>query len=293
MNKSRSNPPTERLPSYLRKPSGADASTAELKRLLRSTSLHTVCEEAKCPNISECFSRGTATFMILGDVCTRGCRFCAVTTGKPHFAEREFESEAARVAEAASVLGLSYVVVTSVARDDLADGGAQGFAYTIQALRERIAGVKVEVLVPDFRGKKDAVHTVLDARPDVFNHNLETVPRLYRRVRPGAQYHGSLQLLQTASDKGITSKTGIMLGLGEQPDEVRQVMIDSRAHGVDVFTAGQYMRPSRSHLPVESYLTIPEFDYYRDMAREIGFAHVFIGPLVRSSYHADEVVALT
>jgi len=261
-----------------------------MKQLLRRTKLHTVCEEARCPNISECFSRGTATFMILGDVCTRGCRFCSVTTGKPHFSADKFAEEGRAVAEAAQALGLRHVVVTSVARDDLSDGGASGFRETILALRERLPEATVEVLIPDFRGAEDALRIVVDAAPDVLNHNLETVPRLYRQVRPGSSYQRSLTLLQRAREfrPELLTKTGIMLGLGEEIAEVEALMQDSRAHGVESFTLGQYMQPTRDHLPVVEYITPERFAGYAERARALGFKHVASGPLVRSSYHADE-----
>lgn len=282
-----------RLPTWLRRPPGSAEETTSLKRLLRTSALNTVCEEARCPNISECFSRGTATFMILGDICTRGCRFCAVTTGKPLMPAHTFGSEAERVAEASEALGLRHIVVTSVARDDLPDGGASGFVQTIAALRRRLPHATVEVLIPDFRGNGAAVDAVVAAAPDVLNHNLETVPRLYRRVRPGASYRRSLELLRRARDVsrgGVATKTGIMLGLGEREDEVFDLMADARAHGIDIFTAGQYLRPSLDHLPVAEYLPPEAFDRYGARAHELGFPHVYIGPLVRSSYHADEHV---
>lgn len=284
-----------RLPQWVRRSPGSAQETAELKRLLRNAKLNTVCEEARCPNIAECFAHGTATFMILGDVCTRGCRFCAVTTGSPHFSATEFAAEGRRVAEAAKTLGLAHVVVTSVARDDLADGGASGFVKTIEALREELPQVTIEVLVPDFRGNKDAVAAVAEAKPDVFNHNLETVPRLYRRVRPGAQYRRSLDILELVKQVSpeIQTKTGIMLGLGEQLDEVAELMREAHASAIDIFTAGQYLQPSREHLPVDRYLTPAEFADYEALGREIGFPQVFVGPLVRSSYHAGEFVSKT
>ncbi|MFN8389158.1 MAG: lipoyl synthase [Bdellovibrionota bacterium] len=281
-----------RKPEWLRRPPGSAPQTAELKRLLRRTKLNTVCEEARCPNISECFRRGTATFMILGDVCTRGCRFCAVQTGKPSFAESSFASEGAQVAEAASQLNLKHVVVTSVARDDLADGGASGFVATIGELRKKLPHATVEVLIPDFRGNEDALLSVVAAGPDVLNHNLETVPRLYRRVRPGSVYERSLDLLKRAKNAApkLLTKTGIMLGLGETEEEVRQLLVDARAADVDIFTAGQYMQPSRDHLPVTEYLSPETFSQYEAACRSIGFPQVYVGPLVRSSYHADELL---
>ncbi len=281
-----------RLPEWARRPAPTVASTVSLKKILRTVSLNTVCEEARCPNIAECFGRGTATFMILGDVCTRGCRFCAVTTGKPSFHPQQFEHEGENVALAAAQLGLRHVVVTSVARDDLADGGASGFGYTIDALRRKLPEATVEVLIPDFRGDDDALQTVVMKCPDVLNHNLETVPRLYRRVRPGALYTRSLALLARAHAlrPQMIVKTGIMLGLGEHREEVMKLMEDARACGVESFTAGQYLQPSREHLPVHEYLPLSEFDWYREQAIKL-FPTVAIGPLVRSSYHADELIS--
>lgn len=280
-----------RLPEWLRRKPGSSSDAVAVKQLLRKSKLHTVCEEARCPNISECFGRKTATFMILGDICTRGCRFCSVTTGKPSMPRSDFAAEAESVAAAAQTLGLRHVVVTSVARDDLADGGASGFAATILALKALVPKVVVEVLIPDFRGSEDPLRTVIDAGPNVLNHNLETVPRLYRRVRPGSGYRRSLELLRRVKshDSNISTKTGIMLGLGETEQEVREVLHDCREVGVDIITAGQYMRPSRSHLPVSRYVPPEEFESYKRLAEEMGFSRVFFGPLVRSSYHADEV----
>jgi lipoic acid synthetase len=280
----------QRKPEWLRRPPGSAAETLALKKILRRSKLNTVCEEARCPNISECFKRGTATFMILGDICTRGCRFCAVHTGKPVFSAAQFENEAEQVAEAAAGMELRHVVITSVARDDLPDGGASGFVATIHALRRRLPGVGIEVLIPDFRGNEDSLLAVLDAAPDVLNHNLETVPRLYRRVRPGTQYKRSLRLLRLAKSSvpHIRTKTGIMLGLGEEREEVLRVFADARSARVDIFTAGQYLQPTRDHLPVAEYLAPEQFDAYKADAEQLGFAAVFMGPLVRSSYHAEE-----
>lgn len=272
-------------PAYLKRPSAAAHETRSVKRRLRLASLNTVCEEARCPNIAECFGRGTATFMILGDICTRGCRFCSVTTGRPSF--DNFAGEADAVAKAAEDLQLQYVVLTSVARDDLPDGGAAAFHQAIQALRQRLPEIGIEVLIPDFRGNWDALECVLDAEPDVLNHNVETVPRLYRRVRPGASYRRSLELLQRAA-KRTKAKTGVMLGLGEELSEVRDVMRDAKAHGVSRFTAGQYLQPTRSHLPVERYLEPEEFAGVAAYGKELGFDHIASGPLVRSSYRAEE-----
>jgi lipoic acid synthetase len=280
-----------RIPEWLRRPPGSSRETSQLKKILRTARLHTVCEEARCPNISECFSRGTATFMILGDVCTRGCRFCSVNTGKPAFSSSEFENEAVRVAEAAKSLGLSYVVITSVARDDLADGGASGFVATIREVRKALPHSSIEILIPDLRGNWEALYSILDEGPDVLNHNLETVPRLYRKVRPGASYARSLELLRISREKypQIKTKTGIMLGLGEKKSEVHDLFQDSIKNHVDIFTAGQYMRPGRSYLPVEEYITPEDFSQYEQYAKSLGFQAVFIGPLVRSSYHAGEM----
>ncbi len=281
---------TDRIPVWLKRPPGSSKETKALKQTLRKSKLNTVCEEARCPNISECFASGTATFMILGDVCTRGCRFCSVTTGKPLMPEQDFENEAERIVEATIALNLSYVVVTSVARDDLEDGGASGFYHTVTKLKETIPGISVEVLIPDLRGSKKALQTIIDSKPDVINHNLETVPRLYRRVRPGSSYRRSLELLKWVkeTDPNILTKTGIMLGLGELSSEVGQLFRDCRDHKVDIFTAGQYMRPTKDHIGVAKYLTPEEFGSYEKQAMELDFKHVFIGPLVRSSYHAGE-----
>jgi len=230
--------------------------------------------------------------MILGDVCTRGCRFCSITTGKPHFSPDEFEKEGQAVAEASARLNLKHVVITSVARDDLPDGGAEGFVASIDAIRARLPEVSIEVLTPDFRGNEEAIEKVVAARPTILNHNLETVPRLYRRVRPGSNYARSLEFLKHAKtlDATVQTKTGIMLGLGETTREVVELFDDVRAHDIDIFTAGQYMQPTREHLPVEKYLTPAEFEEYRLLAMEAGFRKVFVGPLVRSSYHAEEFV---
>lgn len=278
----------QRLPEWLKRKPGASSKTADLKRILRKSSLNTVCEEARCPNIEECFSSGTATFMILGDICTRGCRFCSVHTGKPLMKEDNFEKEAHSVLDAVRKLELSYVVITSVARDDLADGGASGFVANINLLKKEIPDVKVEVLVPDFRMNQDSIKKIADTKVDVINHNLETVPRLYRKVRPGANYKNSLRFLEIVKEHNpeIKTKTGIMLGLGEEKQEVIDLVKDCKEHKIDIFTAGQYMRPTLKHLEVEKYLTPSEFENYSGIAKDIGIEKVFIGPLVRSSYHA-------
>jgi lipoic acid synthetase len=260
----------------------------DLKRIMRSLDLHTVCESARCPNQGECWEHRTATFMILGDICTRACGFCAVTSGRPAGPPDEDEPE--RVATAVEQMRLKYAVVTSVNRDDQADGGAKIFARTIAAIRARVPECKIEVLIPDFRGDRGALETVVAARPDVLNHNVETVPRLYRRVRPGAIYARSLELLQQASQlaPGMPVKTGMMLGLGETRDEVLQAMSDLVVRGTDILTLGQYLQPTREHLPVERFVHPQEFAEYKQLGQQMGFRHVESGPLVRSSYHAFE-----
>jgi lipoic acid synthetase len=259
-----------------------------LKRIMRTLELHTVCESARCPNMGECWEHGTATFMILGDVCTRSCGFCAVPSGKP--VGPPDEQEPLRVAEAAARMGLRYAVVTSVNRDDQPDGGARMFARTIEEIRNRVPGCKVEVLIPDFRGDWRALDTVLAAKPDILNHNTETVPRLYRQVRKGALYQRSLALLRRAKDThpDVPTKTGLMLGLGEDRDEVLATMQDLAAQGTDVLTLGQYLQPTREHLPVIRFVHPDEFAEYKVRGRHMGFRHVESGPLVRSSYHAFE-----
>jgi lipoic acid synthetase len=261
----------------------------ELKRLVSDLKLHTVCESAACPNVGECWNRRTATFMILGNVCTRRCGFCAVQKGAP--LEVDYD-EPRRVAEACQTLGLKYAVITSVNRDDRKDGGAEIFARTIAAIRERIAGCRVEVLVPDFQGSRQAMEIVMNAHPDVLNHNTETVPRLYRQVRLGARYERSLEMLAYAKQLRpfIPTKSGLMLGLGENREEVLTVMRDLRKHNVDILTLGQYLRPSQKHLPVIRYVPQDEFDDYKRIGYELGFTHVEAGPLVRSSYHASDAV---
>jgi lipoic acid synthetase len=263
---------------------------ARLKGLLRGEQLHTVCEEARCPNIGECFNAGTATFMILGEVCTRACGFCAVTSGRPEGLDL---LEPLRLARAVEVLGLDYAVITSVNRDDLPDGGAAVFAACVRAIRRRLPGCGVEVLIPDFQGEWDALETVVRARPDVLNHNLETVPRLYARVRPRARYGRSLELLRRAKevDPALTTKSGVMVGLGESMEELLQSMSDLQRQGVDILTVGQYLRPTPRHLPVARYWEPAEFDRVRAEGLAMGFRHVEAGPLVRSSYHAGRQAA--
>jgi lipoic acid synthetase len=279
-------------PSWLRAPAPVGTNWRHVKSLVTDLNLHTVCESAACPNVGECWNRGTATFMILGNVCTRRCGFCAVQKGAP--LEVDYD-EPRRVAEAVAAMGLRYAVITSVNRDDRKDGGAELFALTIQAIREGVPGCKVEVLVPDFQGRHSAMDVVMRARPDVLNHNTETVPRLYRQVRLGARYERSLDMLAYAKsvDPTTPTKSGLMLGLGEMQEEVLSVMRDLRSHQVDILTIGQYLRPSPKHLPIVRYVPPSEFDDLREAGRQMGFAHVEAGPLVRSSYHADESRAAT
>jgi lipoic acid synthetase len=257
-----------------------------LRDVMRDLGLHTVCEEARCPNIGDCWNRGTATFMILGDVCTRACGFCAVKTGLPRLPPDPREAE--RVAEAAARMGLRHAVVTSVNRDDQRDGGAGVFAACIRRIRERVPGCTVEVLIPDFKGDAAALQIVIDAAPDVLNHNTETVPRLYRQVRPGARFERSLELLSRAKTAGLLTKSGIMVGLGEEPGEVRDTVRRIREAGTDILTVGQYLRPSADHLPIVRYYEPAEFVEIKRYALGLGYRHVESGPLVRSSYHAEE-----
>ena len=275
-------------PSWLRVKYFGGPNYQELKRIMRTLDLHTVCESARCPNMGECWEHRTATFMILGNICTRACGFCAVPSGKPLGPPEEDEPE--RVAEAVEQMGLRYAVVTSVNRDDQSDGGAEIFARTIKKIRERVPGCRVEVLIPDFRGDWQALETVLSARPDVLNHNMETVPRLYRAVRKGAVYERSLELLRKAGEilPGVATKTGMMLGLGETRDEVIQAMQEIAAQGTHILTLGQYLQPTSEHLPIERYVHPDEFAEYKRLGETMGLKHVEAGPLVRSSYHAFE-----
>ena len=277
------------IPPWIRTRVVEGESFKELKQLVSERRLHTVCEEAKCPNIFDCWSRRTATFMILGDVCTRACRFCAVTSGRP--TELDI-GEPLRVADSVAQLGLRHAVITSVDRDDLADGGSGIFARTIRAIRGRSPGTTIEVLTPDFQGDFEAVRTVVEAGPDIFNHNTETVPRLYARIRPKAVYANSLALLRHVKQlaPSMVTKSGLMVGLGETEDELVDVFRNMRAHNIDVLTVGQYLRPSRKHAEVARYYRPEEFARLKDVAVQMGFRHVEAGPLVRSSYHADEQV---
>ncbi|HWO01073.1 MAG TPA: lipoyl synthase [Blastocatellia bacterium] len=278
------------MPEWLRKPQRNVQADHNLKRMLRTRGLHTVCEEARCPNRNDCFSRGAATFMILGDVCSRSCGFCSVKTGRGTSLEL-LADEPEQVAEAAAQLSLRYVVITSVNRDELADGGAGHFAKTIHAVRRRLPASKIEVLTPDFKGDHEALRIVLDARPDTFNHNVETVPRLYRRVRPQADYQQSLDVLRAARSysSGVLTKSGFMVGLGETKDEVKRLLEDLRGYGVDVATIGQYLQPTRAHLSVEEYIHPDLFAEYKEYGEQIGLRAVFSDPLVRSSFMAEMV----
>jgi lipoic acid synthetase len=273
-------------PAWLRAPAPAGENYRELKLVVERLALHTVCQSAACPNLGECWNRRTATFMILGNVCTRRCGFCAVAKGAPLAIDYD---EPRRVAEAVEALGLRYAVITSVNRDDRRDGGAELFALTVHAIRERAPGCRVEILIPDFQGSHAALDVVLAAAPDVLNHNIETVPRLYRQVRLGARYERSLDILAYSkrARPEIPTKSGLMLGLGETPGEVRQALGDLRSREVDILTLGQYLRPSPRHLPVLRYVTREEFDRLRSEGLQMGFRHVESGPLVRSSYHAE------
>ena len=281
--------PSRRIPEWIKVRVHEGEDYRELKELVRSQRLHTVCEEAHCPNIYDCWSRRTATFMILGDVCTRACRFCAVTSGRP--TELDI-GEPIRVAESIAQLGLRHAVITSVDRDDLRDGGAEIFARTIRAIRRRSPDTSVEVLTPDFQGDREAIRTVVEARPDIFNHNTETVPRLYARIRPKAVYANSLALLRYVKELApqMVTKSGVMVGLGEETEELLQVFRNMREHSIDVLTIGQYLRPSAKHAEVVRYYLPEEFRELKRAAEAMGFAHVESGPLVRSSYHADEQI---
>lgn len=276
-----------RKPAWLRVRMGSNKEVKKIKDKLRQHNLSSVCEEASCPNIGECFTNGTATFMVMGDICTRRCPFCDVAHGRPNAL---VENEPRELAVAITDMGLRYVVITSVDRDDLRDGGAQHIANCISETRQRSSTIQIETLVPDFRGRMDVALEILSATPpDVFNHNLETVPRLYRKVRPGADYQWSLDLLKGFKEKcpDIRTKSGLMVGVGETNEEIIEVLKDLRAHNVNMLTIGQYLQPSRNHLPVDRFVTPDEFDEFARIAKELGFSQVASGPLVRSSYHAD------
>jgi lipoyl synthase len=276
-----------RKPDWIRIKIGASDEITRVKQLLREHKLHTVCEEAACPNLAECFQHGTATFMIMGDLCTRRCPFCDVAHGKPLPLDKD---EPQHLANAIKAMALKYVVITSVDRDDLRDGGAGHFADCIKQIRQQTPNTKIEILVPDFRGRIDKAVAILANEPcDVFNHSLETVPRLYKQVRPGSDYQGSLNLLKQfhEAQPTVPTKSGLMLGVGEEREEVHQVMRDLLTHGCSMLTLGQYLQPSKAHLPVKAYITPAEFDEYGKVAKEMGFKQVASAPMVRSSYHAD------
>ncbi|HEY9714139.1 MAG TPA: lipoyl synthase [Chroococcales cyanobacterium] len=278
----------QRLPEWVRRTVLNTEENRQVRKILKEQNLNTICESGRCPNKGECWAKRTATFLLMGPLCTRTCKFCSVNKGLPDALDAE---EPHRVAEASRQMGLKHVVLTSVNRDDLPDQGAGHFAATIRALKEYIPGVNVEVLTPDFQGREDCIATVLEAGPVVFNHNIETVPRLYRRVRPGSKYKRSLQVLAAAKrlSPEIPTKSGLMLGLSETTEEIKEVLHDMRAHDVDFLTLGQYLRPSRDQLPVVRYLTPEEFTELGEYAETLAFKMVHSGPLVRSSYHAEEL----
>jgi lipoyl synthase len=289
MGRHRAEPLPERKPSWLKVKAPGGPNYLHLKQMMRELDLHTVCEEAHCPNVGECWEHGTATFMILGDVCTRNCAYCAVAHGRP---PRFDPAEPERVAEAAERMRLRHVVLTSVDRDDLPDYGAWAFAETIRQIKARLPETSVEVLVPDFQGKEPSIQAVLEARPDIYNHNTETVPRLYKKCRPGGRYERVMNIFTTAKRLApdIPTKTGIILGMGETNEEVVAVMKDLRAVDVDILTLGQYLRPSDAHVKLDRYVTPAEFRWFYEVGMALGFKHVESGPLVRSSYHAWEQV---
>jgi lipoic acid synthetase len=289
MGRHRAEPLPERKPSWLKVKAPGGPNYLKLKQMMRSLDLHTVCEEAHCPNVGECWEHGAATFMILGDVCTRNCAYCAVAHGRPP----KFDAtEPARVADAVAQMQLRHAVITSVDRDDLRDFGAWAFAETIREIHAQIPECSVEVLVPDFQGDEDAIRTVLEARPEIYNHNTETVPRLYKKCRPGGRYARVMQIFRfvKAIAPDIPTKTGIILGMGETNEEVLATMRDLREVDVDILTLGQYLRPSDAHIALDRYVTPDEFRMFREAGRDMGFKHVESGPLVRSSYHAWEQV---
>lgn len=282
-----SSSPTGRKPSWLKMKMPAGQGYSDLLKLVNEKKLHTVCQSAKCPNMGECWAAGTATLMILGDVCTRSCGFCHIATGRPPTLDLD---EPRRVGEAVATMKLGHCVITSVNRDELPDGGAQVWAETIRQIRAKSPGTSIEVLIPDFAGNWKALQLVLDERPEILNHNIETVPRLYSRVRPQAKYRRSLELLQIAKRQGLTSKTGMMLGLGETEDEIDAVIDDLVSIGCEIFTLGQYLQPTAKHLPVERWVHPDEFRQWKQRGESKGLRHVESGPLVRSSYHAEKQV---
>ena len=275
--------PRLRKPAWLKAKVPGGEEYSRLRVLIDKRKLHTVCEEARCPNMGECWNSGTATFMILGDTCTRSCGFCAVKTGRPGFVDND---EPRRVGEAVALMNLRHAVITSVNRDELFDGGARIFAETIHEIHARVPDCRIEVLIPDFQGSEEALSIVLNAQPDILNHNTETVPRLYTKVRPQAQYARSLEVLERAKQRGFTTKSGLMLGLGETTEEVIDAMSDLRAVECDILTLGQYLQPTKEHLPIDRYVHPDEFALLKKKGMDMGFRHVESGPLVRSSYHA-------
>ena len=277
--------PRPRLPSWFKVNFREGPDYKEIRRLTGALKLHTICEEAQCPNVWECWNNRTATFLILGDICTRRCHYCSVTTGRPLPLD---EAEPARVAEAVKILGLRHAVITSVNRDEVPDGGARMFAETIHAIRRELPSCTIEVLIPDFMGDELALDTVLAAKPDILNHNIETVSRLFPSVRPQGKYLRSIRLLHSASEKGAVTKSGLMVGLGETLGEVRAVMQELRETGCAILSIGQYLQPTLKHLPVAEFISPGQFTEYGQRAREMGFVHVASGPMVRSSYHADD-----
>jgi len=274
----------QQRPEWLKAKIPGGTEYARLNGIMRSHKLHTVCEEARCPNMGECWNLGTATFMILGDICTRSCGFCAVKTGRPD-SGLDWD-EPRRVAEAVELMKIRHAVITSVNRDERKDGGAPIFAETVRLIHERVPNCKIEVLIPDFKGSEEALNIVLSSKPDILNHNVETVPRLYRTVRPQAQYQQSLEVLQRAKQKGFVTKTGLMLGLGERTEEILGVFKDVCAVACDIVTLGQYLQPTKEHLPVDRYVHPDEFKMLKEAGLKMGFRHIESGPLVRSSYHA-------
>lgn len=279
-----------RKPSWLKVKLPAGPGYTHVREIIDEHRLHTVCESAKCPNMGECWGRGTATIMILGDVCTRSCGFCHIKTGRPPILDLD---EPRRVAQSAAIMKLRHIVITSVNRDELKDGGSTIWAQSILGVREASPSTTIEVLIPDFCGHWDDLNRVLDARPDILNHNIETVPSQYFRVRPQAKYARSLELLRRAKDRGFTTKTGLMLGIGETDTELEQTLKDIRAVNVDILTLGQYLQPTREHLPIDRWVTPDQFAHWKSVGLNLGFSVVESGPLVRSSYHADEQAAQT
>jgi len=277
-------PVRHQRPEWLKAKIPGGTGYVRIDSIMRSHKLHTVCEEARCPNMGECWNLGTATFMILGDICTRSCSFCAVKTGRPDYGLDWDEPR--RVVEAVELMKIRHAVITSVNRDERKDGGAPIFAETVRLIHERVPNCKVEVLIPDFKGSEDALNMVLVSKPDILNHNLETVPRLYRTVRPQANYRQSLEVLQRAKQKGCRTKTGLMLGIGERTEEILEVMNDAHGVGCDILTMGQYLQPTKNHQPIDRYVHPDEFNMLKEEGLKMGFLHVESGPLVRSSYHA-------